>query len=73
VTVQPQCVLVDDRDLLVLRLTRVPRDPDSGRRKRVVILAAPTLARPELAKRLRQTADLLDDLEWIEARKEAAS
>jgi hypothetical protein len=62
VTVEPQKVLIDDRAVLVVRLTGTPRDPDSGRHRRIVVFVSPTLGLDDLARRLHIAADWVDHL-----------
>lgn len=54
-------VLLDDPELLVVRLNGIPRDPDDGRHRQLVVYTAPTLGTRDLARRLRLAADRLDD------------
>jgi hypothetical protein len=61
VTVEQVSVLVDERELLVMRLNGIPRDPEDGRHRRVIVYASPTTGLRDLARRLRLAADRLDD------------
>jgi hypothetical protein len=64
--IEPQQVLLDDRDVLIVRLNGVLRTPDDGRHRRLIVFTGPTLEVPEIPRRLRQLADKLDDLLWLE-------
>jgi hypothetical protein len=56
-------VLLETREELVVRVNGIPRNPEDGRHRRVIVYSSPTLGTRDLARRLRRTADLLDDSE----------
>lgn len=54
-------VLLEDRDTLIVRVNGIPRDPENGQHRRLVVYCSPTLGLREMARRLRTVADRLDD------------
>jgi hypothetical protein len=54
-------VLHEDREVLVCRLNGIPRDPDNGQHRRLIVYCSPTLGLRETARRLRTAADQLED------------
>jgi hypothetical protein len=59
-SVERSIVLLERGEFSVRRLNGVPRDAESGQHKRFVAFASPTVGPRELARLLRQAADLLD-------------